>query len=187
MDYSHIDFNKFCVSKRGPGKHLIDFGVSDYYKYYKKTVSFRSSASKYGSKDPDIIIEEKLYKKIIRDFFSLVARDLMFKAQIVKIPLLGEFSIRKKKMDFKLLSEKKSGLKIDYKKSKEAKTIVYHLNEHRNNCSYKFLWNKMRSNLHHNFYYFAPTRQNKRLLAQTLLTDKKIDFFEEKPKKIYIN
>lgn len=179
-----IDFDKFCVGKRGLGKSNADFGINDYYKYYKNTISSSSFASKYRSTLADNIVDEKTYKKILRDYFSLITQKVIMESQVVKIPLLGEFSIRKKKMDFTELSSRTSGLKIDYKRSKEARTIVHFTNEHRDNHSYRFFWQKPKTSTRLLMYTFRPNRQNKRLLAQILKNNMSIDYYEVKTNKI---
>lgn len=181
IDNSKIDFNTFCVGKRGKNKWRVDYGMKDYYKYYAKTVTFSSvSKSKYFKGTNPPIVDERLYRQIVKDYFSIIARDVIFKSKVVRIPLFGHLSVRKRKMNFSFLSEKQGGLKIDFKKSKEAGKIVHHLNEHRNNYSYGFKWERILSSHFQKFYYLSITRTNKRLLAQTLLNNKNIDYFEVK-------
>lgn len=179
IDNSKIDFSTFCVGKRGKNKWKVNYGIKDYYKYYTKTVSFKSiSSSKYFKGTNPPIVDEKLYRQIVKDYFSMIARDTIFKSKVVKLPLFGHLAVKKRKMNFSFLSEKQGGLKIDFKKSKEAGKIVHHLNEHRNNYSYGFKWYRAANSLFQPFYYLSITRTNKRLLAQTLLTNKSIDYYE---------
>lgn len=189
-----IDYSTFCVAKRGKVKYLTGFGLHDYYKYYQKTVPFKSKfSSKFKEHDlSNLIVSEKLYKQILRDFFHLVAEKMIMESKVIRLPHLGRIRVQKKKMNFAVLTENSvhppdpqtpsSRLKIDYKASKEAKALVYFTNDHRNNYSYKFSWarpaNKGIEGLKYLLFTFRMSRTNKRLLAHILKTNKKIDYYE---------
>lgn len=173
-----IDFSKFCVGKRGKAKATTDYGIKDFYKYYKKTVTFQTFTSKYSQPSTGLIVDEKKYYEIIKEFFQLTAEKTLKDPDGAYISPLGILQVTKKRMDFEKLSNKPGGLKIDYKTSKEKGMIVYHLNEHRSYCSYRFNWNRPASFKVARAYAFKATRQNKRKLAKTLITDHTTDFFE---------
>lgn len=173
-----IDFSKFCVGKRGKAKVATDYGLKDYYKYYKKTVNFKTFTSKYSHPSTGLVVDEKTYYKILKEFFQLVSEKIQKDPDGARIAPLGIIQITKKRMDFEKLANKPGGLKIDYKTSKEKGMIVYHLNEHRSYCSYRFSWSRPPSFKIARAYAFKATRQNKRKLAKSLINDLTVDFFE---------
>ena len=173
-----IDFSKFCVGKRSKSKVLTDYGLKDYYKYYKKTVNFKAFASKYSQPTNNLVVDSSTYYKIIKEYFQLVSEKVLKDPGGVHLTPLGTLKITKKRMDFEKLMNKPGGLKIDYKTSKEKNMIVYHLNEHRSYCAYRFQWVRPVSFKAARAYNFKATRQNKRSLAKILITDLTVDFFE---------
>lgn len=173
-----IDFEKFCVGKRGKSKVITDYGLKDFYKYYQKTVTFQSFSSKYSQPSTGLIVSKETYYKIIKEYFSLIANKIMTQPDGVRISPMGILQVTKKRMDFEKLSNKPGGLKIDYKTSKEKGMIVYYLNEHRSYCAYRFYWHKPAGNKITRAYVFKPTRQNKRALAKSLINNLTLDFFE---------
>jgi hypothetical protein len=174
-----IDYERFCVGKRGKAKIKTDYGIYDFYKYYSKTVTFQSFTSKYSNPSTGLIVDEALYRKIIKDYFLLIAKKLLTSPYGASIFPVGTLRVVKYKMNFKKLSDTPGGLKIDFKLSKEKKQIVYHTNDHRSNCSYRVEWSRNRGHVLLRCFYFRTTRQNKRTLAQLLLKDLTIDFFEK--------
>lgn len=173
-----IDFNKFCVGKRGKSKIKADYGLKDFYKFYKAKVNFEKFSSKYSSPSTGVIVDQATYYKIIKEYFSLLAEKLLSDPDGVSIFPMGNLITVKKKMDFEKLSAKPGGLKIDYKTSKEKGMIVYHLNEHRSYCSYRIHWGRPGNTKASRAYNFRMTRQNKRELAKRLFNDMTLDFFE---------
>lgn len=173
-----IDFNTFCVGKRGKSRIPTDYGLKDFYKYYKKAVNFKTFSSKYSEPSKGIIVDEKTYIKIIKEYFQLLAQKMLSDPDGVTILPLGNLKVVKKRMDFEKLSNKPGGLKIDYKTSKEKGMIVYHLNEHRSYCSYRISWGRPNNTRASRAYNFLPTRQNKRKLASKLISEPTLDFFE---------
>jgi hypothetical protein len=173
-----IDFSKFCVGKRGKSKVKTDYGIKDFYKYYKETVTFKTFTSKYSQASTGLIVDEQTYYKIIKEYFKLLAEELLKNPDGIPITPMGILNVTKRRMDFEKLSNTPGGLKIDYKTSKEKGMIVYHLNEHRSYCSYRFGWKRPLGFKFARAYMFKPTRQNKRELAKRLTTDLTLDFFE---------
>lgn len=173
-----IDFSKFCVGKRGKVKVATDYGLKDFYNHYKKTVTFKTFTSKYSQSSTGLIVDQKTYYKIIKEYFKLVAEKLLNDPSGVNIPPIGILQIKKKRMDFEKLSNTPGGLKIDWKTSKEKGMIVYYLNEHRSYCSYRFSWNRPGSFKLLRAYTFKATRTNKRTLAKKLINELTLDFFE---------
>lgn len=178
FEQSHIDFSKFCVGKKGKSKYNTDFGIEDFYKYYSKTVTFETFTSAYSNPSTGLIVNKSLYKKILKEYFDLLADKLLSDPDGILMSPLGFLQVTKKRMDFEKLSTKPGGLKIDYKASKEAGRIVYHLNEHRSYCAYRIGWQRPMNSKIFRLYNFKPTRQLKRRLAKILITDPTKDFFE---------
>jgi hypothetical protein len=115
--------------------------------------------------------------------FSLVATtffkeflNYLLEGHECKLPAgLGLFKIVKKKRDLTKLRPNWKATKelwANSKTAKEAKKIVYHLNEHTKGHYYKFYWKKGRvSNV--SVYSFIPVRSAKRSLAKCILADNK--------------
>lgn len=173
-----IDFSKFCVGKRGKSKVATDYGLKDFYNYYQKTVNFKTFTSKYSQPSTGLIVDKETYYKIVKEYFKLISEKLLKDPDGVSIFPMGVLQVTKKRMDFEKLANTPGGLKIDYKTSKEKGMIVYHLNEHRSYCSYRFNWRKPGAVKVTKAYAFRATRQNKRLLAHKLTSDLTLDFFE---------
>ena len=173
-----MDFNKFCVGRRGKNKVVTDYGISDFYKYYKKSTQFEKFSSKYSEDSSNLIADKETYYKIIKEYFKLLAEKLLTDPDGVTIKPLGNLYVGKKRMDFEQLASKPGGLKIDWKTSKEKGIIVYYLNEHRSYCAYRFSWTRPQSFGIARLYTFKATRQNKRTLAKRLINDLTLDFFE---------
>jgi len=173
-----IDFEKFCVGKRGKSKVITDYGLQDFYKYYQKTVSFDSFTSKYSQPSTGLVVSKEVYYQIIKEYFKLLSEQLLKDPLGARVAPIGIFRVAKKKMDFNKLSNKPGGLKIDYKTSKAQGKIVYYLNEHRSYCSYRFEWLRPMAFKIARAYTFKATRQNKRALAKLLINDFTLDFFE---------
>lgn len=57
--------------------------------------------------------------------------------------------------------------------AKEAKTLVYHMNEHTNGVRYKIIWDKSMSGaMNKILYIFKPSRENKRKTWKSILAGK---------------
>ena len=107
---------------------------------------------------------------ITSSFTDIIEDNLPF-----KMPCrLGVLRVKKSKMNYK----DKNKLKVDWKTSKEANKIVYHLNDHTNGYKFRFWWEKRGPIKNLSVYSFTPIREYKRLLS-SILKDKNrtIDYF----------
>lgn len=161
------------------GKHIIDHGLSDMYKYYKS-----------HSKNP---VDLKTYRKVVEEFNSGVASLILEKAFEFRMPFrLGYISIKKCKVRLILDPDgnlKKNYLKIDWNatktlwknnpKAKEQKKLVYHLNRHTDGYYFKWYWNKAATNVRNiSVYKIIPTRKNSRAISKLLSTNEELDYYE---------
>ena len=154
------------MSKRGKSKIGPTYGLKDSFKEFKKT----------QCKNIKEDINYTLYKKICAEFNKKIIEEILIHSGTFKIPYkLGELRIQKRKMSFK----DKNKLKIDWKSTNELGYTVYHMNDHSNNYRYKWLWTKRYAIVKNkSAYSFTATRTNMRSLANILLTNKQIDYFE---------
>jgi len=135
----------------------------DSYKDYKANTK---QAVSYGA-----------YRKVCEAFNKAVSNKILEEAYEFVLPYrLGTLRIKKRKLNLSYLN----GLRVDYKKSKEAGKTVYHLNEHTNGIFYSWWWNKRTSIVKNKTYYkFIPTRVNKRAIKALIDNPNKIiDYFE---------
>ena len=71
-------------------------------------------------------------------------------------------------------------LKVDWAATKKLGKVVYHLNESRNGCNYRFKWRRPRhAMIPYTFaYMFDPVRRKHRELPALLKAYPKLDYFE---------
>lgn len=165
--------------KRGKGVFICQAGITEAYKLYTTKFDFKSPVSKFaGESDPKkIALSAKQYKDVWYSLAEEIITEIIDNSNTVKLPFnLGELRIQKRKMNIGILSQK-NNLKIDYGYLNKTGIKRYHLNENRDNNSYKFQWLCLRGPAGKNLYSFNPLRINKRRLANTLLTTNK-DYFE---------
>lgn len=154
------------------GKINADYGMKDFYKYYKKNsenpvpYSVFSELIKYTNKE--------LSKKIIKEAFEF------------KLPYhLGTIMIKKRKMSFKNINRLKPDwsetLKL-WKQDKEAKDnkqLIFHLNSHTDNFRAQWFYNKSFAKYKNkSAYAFVATRTNKRELAKEIKNNGITKYFE---------
>ena len=150
---------------RGKGVVGSTLGLRDSFKDFNK---------KQAAGNP-FSVDYKTYRSVCEEFNKKVVEDILYEAGEFKLPYrLGEIRIQKKKMLFET-----SKMKIDWKATKEAGLIVYHMNDHRDNYRYRWYWKKKNVIVQNKtLYSFIPSRANKRELAKLLKTEKSIDYFE---------
>ena len=154
------------IKTRGKGKIGKCLGLADAYKEFKKD----------NDKSRHATIDYSLYKGICADFNKAIVNHILEDSGTFKVPhRLGEIRIQKKKMNFSFSKT----LMVDWKKTNEVGTRVYHMNDHSDNFRYKWYWRKSRAIIKNkSAYSFTATRANKRTLASNLLTRNGIDYFE---------
>ena len=145
---------------RGINKFIIDKTLIDLYEDYKSEVP------------EDEQVTKEIFFKVPKLYGEKFMEKVLMESEEVKFPCgLGSSRIRKSKL---FLAWNK--LKIDWQLSKKYRKAIYHLNEHRDGCKYRFLWNK--GKIKNIFAYkFIPTRFYKRELARILKTKEEIDYF----------
>jgi hypothetical protein len=152
---------KTQVNKKGPHKYKNLKTLSDSFKEYEKEY-------------PNSNLGEKMYKKICITFFKHMLKGLIDGLEI-RLPLLGEFRIVKKKRDL-------SRLKVNWKATnklwsedeecKEKKQLVYYLNDHTKGFYYRFKWRKsIVKNI--SVYSFLPVRSAKQMLSLAIVEGNK--------------
>lgn len=165
--------------KRGKGLYICERGIREAYKLYLSKFNFKSQTSKFEqASDPKkIALSKKQYKDIWNSIAEEIVTNLVDHSKILKLPFnLGTLKIKKRKMVIGALHTKNL-LKVDWKHYRETGFKRYHLNENRDNHSYKYEWLCIKGPTGKNIYSFNPLRINKRKLAKTLLTTNK-DYFE---------
>lgn len=153
----------FKPGKRGKRKLLADHTLIGAYEKYKEMSI------------PELLVDFKTYKNICKEFNTAVMEDIIKENVPFKMPgRLGTLRICKTKMNY----SDKNKLKVDWKTSREAGKVVYHLNDHTNGYRFRFWWEKKGPIQNLAFYSFTPTREYKRLLS-SVLKDKNnnIDYF----------
>lgn len=154
--------------KRTEGKILVDYGMKDYYKYYKNL-----------SKNP---VDNLKFNKIISQFNSKIV-DLIINESLEFTPttLQMTFCIRKYKKVIRINEGKLiNNTPIDWKttnllweKDEEAKTkkiLIRYLNNH--TSKYIFRIKALKHNIRYEnktIYKFKPCRSFQRLLAKRIL------------------
>lgn len=174
-----MNFDTFCLGKRGKAKYPVDYRLQDYYKYYKEKMSYKIERSKYEPKTGNTtIVSEELYKKIIREYFEALRNRVVNDPRGIHIVGIGNFRVKKQKMNFSRLIEKKN-LKVNWRKSKEAKQLVFYTNEHRQHYKYFLAWEKNRHYKYLKLYTFNFCRKATRAVSKVLTTDFTKDYFEK--------
>ena len=151
---------------RGKGKIGKCLGLKDSYKEYHKA----------RNKNSQFPVDYSLYKKICADFNKKIVEHILEDSGTFKLPhRLGEIRIQKRKMNF----NKPNKLMVDWKKTNELGTRIYHLNDHSDNFRYRWYWRKNKAIIKNkSAYSFTATRDNMRALAKNILTRKDVDYFE---------
>jgi hypothetical protein len=165
--------------KRGKGLYICQKGIREGYALYLSKFNFTSPTSKFEEKSnpKKIALSKKQYKEVWNCLAQELVKELVENSKILKLPFnLGTLKIRKRKMNISALHANNL-LKIDWKHYRETGFKKYHLNENRDNHSYKYEWLCIKGPTGKNFYSFNPLRVNKRKLATSLLTTDK-DYFE---------
>jgi len=149
--------------ERRPKMFQNSLATKDFHKAYKKDY-------------PDTKVNLKTYSKIIQMFNNEIIKQILEEQLEFEMPYkLGTLRVRKQKtpMDVKYL-------RIDWAATKKAGTRVYHLNEHTNQYTYRFLWNKRvvtYKNKH--LYSLTIVRSARRRLAAILKDEARIiDYYE---------
>lgn len=148
---------------RKPKMFQNSLATKDFFKAYKKDYS-------------DTKVNLKTYSHIIQTFNKKIMSQILMEQFEFEMPYnMGSLRIRKQKapLDTKYLS-------INWLETKKAGTRIYHLNEHTNQYTYRFLWNKRVVNYkNRNLYSLTVVRSARRMLASILKDEARtIDYYE---------
>ena len=166
------------LAKRGAGKYKVDKNLKDSYNKYLEKFNFDSQCSKFSGSNPkNLALSWEEYKQITHLALDKIMQELLYKSKSITLPYnLGELRIQKKKMDIGLLHTH-NNLKIDWGHYQKTGKIIKHLNDHRDNCRYKFYWLCKKGPSGKSYYKFEPLRERKRELAKIIKTTN-TDYFE---------
>jgi hypothetical protein len=179
-----MEDNNRAWAKRTEGKVKQGMKKYAFYSYYRKnTINSKMTRLQFDAFMNDMI--ESLTKAMINESLD------------IKIPLLGVFRVRERKLT--LLNdngEVKKSLKADWGKSWDfwrtkypeltdneiaklkGKQVLYHDNEHTNNCFYSIVWEKRRSVVRNkSIYVFKPMGTLKQKLVNVLKDNDKQIFY----------
>ena len=161
------------MNPRTEGKFKSDYKLKDVYSIYLE--------NNYEGLQVDYIT----FSKVIKDFNLLLTDFIIYNPEGIKLPLnLGYVRIRKSKVNLarrdKLIPDWKAtnDLWDSNPSAKEKKTLMFHLNEHRDGYKYKIFWDKSIARIKNkSFYFYIPARAFKRKLAHILKTNSEIDYY----------
>jgi hypothetical protein len=164
------------IIKRKEGKRNIDYGMSDYYKFYKS-----SSKKPVDSKRFNKIVSEfnsKIIDLIINDGLEFTPKMLQFTFCVRKIKRIPRIEngklINTTPIDWKATKD----LWDKYEDAKDNKTIIRYLNNH--TSKYIFRIKALREHVKYknkHVFKFKPCRSFQRSLSKRILNTK-LDNFE---------
>lgn len=166
------------LAKRGEGKYKTDKNLKNSYEAYLKKFDFKLQSSKFsGVQAKDYALTWEEYKQVIHMCFEQIMHEVLYKSKTFILPFnLGELRIQKKKMDIGFLNDH-NNLKVDWGHYQKTGKLIKHLNDHRDNCRYRFYWLCKKGPSGKSYYKFEPLRERKRELAKIIKTTN-IDYFE---------
>lgn len=139
---------------------------------FNGTVNIRTVWQTYcKNTKPSERLSLKQFMTFMKEFNGQILNELYNGERINLSHKCGYLQIVKRKMSFKSASH----LRIDWHTSKQLKKRVYHLNEHRNNYTYRFKWT--RGGIHYiAAYTYMPLLKYRRRLANILINQPEIDY-----------
>jgi len=157
--------------------YQVDYGMADFYKYYRKEYKYKKFSSKFDD-NAGLLVDASTYSIVVSDLFQMIAEEII-KGDQFKLPLnMGIVGIRKRKMNFNRLLALNE-LKIDYHTSRKVQKLVYFTNEHTDGYRYKWKWDKRKCRIPgKSVYKFIPSLLNKRNVAKKL-KNRECDYTEE--------
>ena len=174
-------------------KHTTHVGIDDFYKYYCfDTFKNKGKGRTVVEHDSTYALDRSTYTKILSEFNSAIAQEIMFDNLEYKVPVrMGVLSIKKKKpkIYFNENNEMVNRMPVNWKATlemwkedpdaKEKKKLIKHTNEHTNGYVPFWYLNTYSANFKYKTVYkFAATRTNKRSLAQILKDDNvKVNYY----------
>ena len=161
-------------SKRGPGKIKIGLGIREGYKHYKEAV--KDAPEQFQ-------IDSATYRKIMKEAHLHIVDQIINDIEEVRFPAgMPSFRVKKYKRKIRVKDGQivKNGLAVNWKatrelwdsdeKAKEAKKLIYFLNDHTDGYSAMVWMNRVTHSIpKFTPYQFRPTRDVNRQLAEVLL------------------
>jgi hypothetical protein len=172
---------------RGKGRYKGDYLTKDLYIFYKDT-----------TKDA---VDYTTWLSIVREFNKISLMSCIYDSREITLPgRLGSVRIRKRKKHMKFNEDgsvNKKNLAVDWKKTKikwkekypnlsikeisdlptEEKGLIYILNEHTNGYTFKFIWDKVISNIpNQNVYRMKLLRDINREVKEALVHNKELQY-----------
>lgn len=170
--------------KRTKGKHILDVTEYDFYSFYIKNTVKENRLSR------------KQFNAFIKDLMIALTNAMIDESLEIKIPMLGAFRVRERKLNLLNHNNELAKLKPDWGKTWEYwrskyseltdeqiieiknKKLIYHDNEHSNQYYYHIIWEKRRCLIANNsLYNFIPNRLLKSKLSNTILDNTKQVFY----------
>lgn len=163
------------TTKRTEGKIKTDYGIKDYYKFYKDKSKdpvdmkrFHKVISEFNKKIVDSIINEGLE-------FTPVASQICFTVRKLtkKIEIVNNKVVNKNPVDWKTTLQ----LWKDNDEAKKKKLIIKHLNNHTSKYIFRIKMIKCGySYTNKKYYRFKPCRGFQRALAKRIFDPNKDNF-----------
>lgn len=164
------------INIRSEGKINTDFGIKDFYEFYKSY-----------SKNPK---SKTLFNKVVYDFNKRIVNSIINEGlEFTPVKARFTFCIRKNKRGIKLIDNKVVNTHpIDWKttmqlweddpEAKEKKLIIRFLNNHTSKYVFRILMTKGKAQYKNKrFFRYKPPRSFQRTLAKRIL-DPNLDNYE---------
>lgn len=130
----------------------------------------KSAYNKFREAYPDVNIDFKDWKKVVREHNWLFAEYILDTGDRAKLRWLGTFTIRRKKIRrFINMHDGRQfiALPIDWQKSKKAGKRIYNFNTHSDGFRYGWRWFSQDSRFHlSDIWWFKPNRVTSRTITK---------------------
>lgn len=153
-------------NKRGKNRIKVDFGLSDYYRYYNKKYSYK--------------VTRKVYCDIVSKLNFAITQDILNNLEFNIPSRLGNISIRKDKRAIKIVDGKIiNNAPVDWKKTlklwevdkeaKESKLLIKHSNMQTGGYVFRIYYKKGSAKFKNKtLYSFAAARPFKRTITKRI-------------------
>lgn len=147
------------IPKRTEGKVKSDYKLKDIWEFYKKEY-------------PEGIKDYKVFTEVLKKSNLEILKVITEESKLFKLPYrLGVLGIKKFERSYKVPKNKRA---VDWKRTKEEGTIIYHTQK----WLYNWYWDKSECRVQNKTVYkFIACRKAKRLINKMLQT-KEIDYFK---------
>jgi hypothetical protein len=191
LESKNLNNTQLGLKERGLGKCNADVRIKDYYTYYKNNLTKKELPLGTDLKDLSYNVTATTYRKVLMSIF-LKAREKMILNNLEYIlPCkMGKIAIFKHKKKLELDEDGNiiTKLAVDYKATRQMwaedpemkakKKIIFHLNNHTDEYTFKITWIKNNCNMFKKkFYKLVPVRDFKRQVPKLLKEKPNLDFF----------